>query len=157
MTLSSDFRFFKISDRFKILHSSEYAHEEYILIVCIKIHSILVEKTRNVFQKWKMQNFEKIQLWILRKRFITGQWKFSCRYMLRSSPSMQNLMIVRHIVWLIRLKKQFFAFFWLFLGIFSQKLWSKLSHMAWNFARRWPWCLATCVQNLKQLAQRVWP
>ena len=113
-------------------------------------------KKLKCFSKMKMQNLEKIQSWILKKRFITGQWNFSCRHMLRSSPSMQNFMMVGHIVWPKWLKNCFFAFFWCFFGIFSQNMWPKLGHMAWNFAWRCPRCLATCVQNLGPLAQSAW-
>ena len=62
MILSSDFRFLVLLDHCKILHPSEYAYEEWILIVCIKIHSILVGKTRNVFQKWKCKILKKFKV-----------------------------------------------------------------------------------------------
>ena len=63
-----------------------------------------------------MQNFEKDQNWVMEKGLTSGQWNFSCRYMLRSSPCMQNLMIVRLIVWEIWSKDNFFLHF---LGIFK--------------------------------------
>ena len=113
-------------------------------------------KKLKCFSKMKMQNLEKIQSWILKKRFITGQWNFSCRYILRSSPGMQNFMIVWHIVWPIWLKNHFFAFFGPFLGIFRPKIILSIWCISWNFAKRWPWCLASCVQNFGPLTQGVW-
>ena len=91
-----------------------------------------------------------------KKWFITGQWNFSCRYILRSSPGMQNFMIVWHIVWPIWLKNHFFAFFGPFLGIFRPKIILSIWCISWNFAKRWPWCLASCVQNFGPLTQGVW-
>ena len=70
---------------------------------------------------WKCEILKKIQNWIVEKRLILGQWNFSYWYMMRWSPLMQNLMMVRHIVWKIWLKTLFFAFFGHFLGFLGQK------------------------------------
>ena len=47
-----------------------------------------------------MQNFwkKKFKIEFRKNWFITGQWNFSCRYILRSSPGMQIFMIVWHII-----------------------------------------------------------
>ena len=89
-------------------------------------------------KKEKCKIFKKIQKWIVAKRLISGQWDFSCRYMLRSSPCMQNLLIVRFIVWQIWPKNQISSIFEHFLSIFwaffGQKirlkfdLWAEILH-----------------------------
>ena len=61
-TLSSNFMFFELSDHCEILHSSEYAYKEKIFIVCIKVHTILVKKIWNVFQKWKCKILKKFKV-----------------------------------------------------------------------------------------------
>ena len=113
-------------------------------------------KKLKCFSKMKMQNLEKIQSWILKKRFITGQWNFSCRHMLRSSPLMQNFMIVGYIVWPIWLKNRFLPFFGCFLGIFKPKNLLRIWFLGWKFAWRWSWSLASCMQNLGPLALCIW-
>ena len=138
MILSSDFRFFGV-----IGPLYNFAPKWICLwrIDSQNVHQntlYLGWKNQKCISKMKMQNFEKIKSWILRKRFITGQWNFSCRYILRSSPGMQNFMIVWHIVWPIWLKKHFFAFFGPFLGIFRPKILLSIWGISWNFAKRWP-------------------
>ena len=113
-------------------------------------------KNQKFVKKGKMQNFEKIQKWIVEKRLISGKWNFSCRYMLRSSPCMQNLLIVRFIVWQIWPKNQILSIFWAFFDVFRPKNLFNIWFMGWNFAWRCPWCLSTCMQNLGPLALSVW-
>ena len=46
------------------------------------------------------------------------------------------------------LKNHFFAVFRCFLGIYKPKNLLIIWFLGWNFAWRWPWSLASCMQNL---------